>query len=127
MKKLKVYGIGHSNLPIDKFIGKLKKHKIEVLVDIRSYPQSRWATQYNARLLQAELSKNSILYTFKGRNLGGKHANVDYDKAIGWLAELAKTKRAAVCCTELKYQLCHRHTVLTSSLKKLGVEMVEIE
>ena len=46
-EKLTIFTIGHSNHSLDKFIGLLKPHKIDVLVDVRSKPFSRFSPQFN--------------------------------------------------------------------------------
>src|SRR5918997_761354 len=67
-----VFTVGHSNHSAEKFAVLLKRHGIEVLVDIRSRPYSRHAPQFNARGIEATLSGNGIRYLFLGRELGGR-------------------------------------------------------
>jgi uncharacterized protein (DUF488 family) len=127
MQNLKVWSVGHSISTISEFIAKLKNNKIQILVDIRTFPQSHWCPHFNAKPLREELYRASILYLYRGKNLGGRGENVDYEKTILWLAEIAKTKRVAVMCAEKDYTKCHRHKIIMPSLEKLGVKMVEIE
>jgi uncharacterized protein (DUF488 family) len=126
MQNLKVWGIGHSNLSLTDFIGKLKNRQIELVVDTRTSPYSRFCPHFNEKPIREELYKESILYLYRGRNLGGKGENVDYEKTILWLAELAKTKRVAVMCAEKDYTKCHRHKIIAPSLAQLGVDMEPI-
>lgn len=126
MTKLKVWGIGHSNLSLTDFIGKLKNHKIEIVVDIRTTPLSRFCPHFNEKPFREELYRASIIYLYRGKNLGGKGENVDYEKTISWLAELAKTKRVAVCCSEKDGTKCHRQKIIAPDLEKLGVVMEPI-
>jgi len=41
---LSVLTIGHSNHPIERFLGLLREHGVEVPVDARSQPYSRFST-----------------------------------------------------------------------------------
>ena len=51
MEPLIVYTIGHSNRNISDFIYILRKFNIELLVDIRTYPYSKFASDYNKEIL----------------------------------------------------------------------------
>lgn len=42
-----VYTIGHSNQPTEAFLDLLRQHGIEVVVDVRSAPYSRFVPQFN--------------------------------------------------------------------------------
>jgi uncharacterized protein (DUF488 family) len=123
-----IYSIGHSTLPIEKFLNNLKRHDIKVVVDCRSLPRSRFYPQYNQKALSASLAENNIEYIWKGENLGGKLENVGYDEAINWLANFVKTSKdnIAVLCSEGDYHKCHRYLVLQPSLEKVGVPMTHI-
>lgn len=37
-----IYTVGHSNHPIERFLGLLQRHGIELLADVRSMPYSRY-------------------------------------------------------------------------------------
>src|SRR5947209_18079269 len=93
MKILKIWGLGHSNLALSEFIQKLQNHKIRILVDIRTYPQSRWCPHFNEKPLNSELNKASITYLYRGKNLGGRGENVNYDEAISELVDLAEGRK----------------------------------
>ena len=46
-EKLIIFTVGHSNHSLDMFIDLLKSHKIDVVVDVRSKPFSRFSPQFN--------------------------------------------------------------------------------
>lgn len=50
-EKLTVYTIGHSNLPASKFIHWLQQTQIELLVEVRSSPYSRYIPYFNTEVL----------------------------------------------------------------------------
>lgn len=59
-----VWTIGHSNHPLEKFLALLSQHHIEVLVDVRSSPYSRYAAQFNREAIDLPLQRQAIQYLF---------------------------------------------------------------
>jgi uncharacterized protein (DUF488 family) len=57
-----VFTIGHSTLPIDRFISVLNAYGIEELVDVRKIPRSRDKPQFGSEALEHELTAASIDY-----------------------------------------------------------------
>jgi len=128
MQKPIIHTCAHSNKPISAFIKLLKDNDIELLVDVRSIPSSRFCPQFNKSALYATLSLHSIKYLWKGKNLGGKDINVNYEEAINALVTLAKQGvRIAVMCSEKDYRKCHRYTVLTPSFEAEKVSVIHLE
>jgi len=41
-----VFTIGHSNHPLEVFVDLLKKHEIDVVVDVRSRPRSKYTPHF---------------------------------------------------------------------------------
>ena len=48
---LTVYTLGHSDHELAAFLGLLRRHSIALVVDVRSQPYSRWASQFNREAL----------------------------------------------------------------------------
>ena len=130
MKKIKpqITSIGHSNKPIAVFLDTLQKHKIEVVVDVRTIPRSRFSPQFNETILGSSLAKRAIKYLSRGQNLGGRGVNVRYEEAIDELVELAR-QGVSVCvmCSEADFLKCHRYSTLTPSFNQRGVEVFHIQ
>lgn len=123
-----IFTIGHSNVPLIIFLKKLKEHQIQVLVDVRTTPLSRFCPHFNKNALHKALDRETIKYLWRGQNLGGKQANVFYEEAIEELVDLAKQgKKVCVMCSEKDYKKCHRYTVLTPSFEGRGLLVVHIE
>ena len=123
-----IFTIGHSNVPLATFLKKLKEHQIEVLVDVRTIPLSRFSPHFNKMPLQRALATETIKYLFRGANLGGRAVNVDYEEAINELTELVQQrKRVCVMCSEKDFNKCHRYTKLTPSFEERGLLVVHIE
>jgi uncharacterized protein (DUF488 family) len=153
MEGVTVFTIGHSNHPFDQLAQLLQQHRIEVLVDVRSKPQSRWVPWTNRKNLQSEIPKRGIEYQWAGNYLGGlpddptywkknprkRKADppkiVDYDKvaqqkwfkaAIDELLEVASYKRTAIMCSEENPQTCHRSQLIGNVLVKRGAKVLHI-
>ena len=149
-----VYTIGHSNHPLDKLTRLLQEHRIEVLVDVRSRPQSRWLPHFNRKNLETALPKAGISYRYFGKQLGGRPddqalykpnlnrkrksdplAIVDYGKiaqqdwfqdAISKLIEVASEHRTAIMCSEEDPRTCHRSQLVGETLSKRGIKVYHI-
>jgi len=141
---LRLFSIGHSNHPAEGFSGLLKKHDIDVLVDVRSYPYSRYAPQFDTSGLKALLAKAGVKYLYLGRELGGRPEGDDYYDAQGHvlyarlatsslflegidrLQKGAQTYRVAVMCAEEDPLNCHRRLLIGRVLKERGVALDHI-
>jgi hypothetical protein len=122
-----IYTIGHSNKSEYDLARKLKKHNINLLVDVRSVPFSSYNPQFNQSHLETFIKKNGINYIWKGKNLGGKYGkkkNVDYDKNIDWILETSSTTNLCILCSEGNYKSCHRHQMLEPDLIKKSKKII---
>src|SRR5262245_39427046 len=74
----RIYSIGHSNHPIEKFLRLLEQHRIELLVDVRSVPASRFAPQFGHARLRTAVVEAGRDYVFLGKELGGRPEGTEY-------------------------------------------------
>ncbi len=88
-----VYTIGHSNHPLRTFIELLTTHRIEVVVDTRSFPYSRYAPHFRRSNLRLALRESGLRYLYLGNELGGMPTGqqfydpagrVDYSALAQW-------------------------------------------
>ena len=139
-----LYSIGHSNHPFERFVGLLSEHGIEVVVDVRSQPFSRYACQYNKEQLERRLVEANVQYLFLGRELGGRPAaEVFYDAAgyvlysklarselflrgLARVEEEAQRARVALMCSEEDPRGCHRRLLIGRVLESRGIELLHI-
>lgn len=139
-----LYSIGHGNAGAEVFVGLLRRHGIELLVDTRSQPYSRFAPQFSRDALKQTLGTVGLVYLWMGEALGGRptgeqfyfpSGKVDYDRlarvpfylaGIERLLELAGECRTAFMCSEADYAHCHRHHLITRTLLQKGVEVRHI-
>lgn len=138
-----VFTIGHSNLPLDQFLGLLEQHRIEALADIRRFPSSRNFPHFNQKDLAAALQPAGIEYDWI-EGLGGRRHKKeagsispnealrnegfrnyadymltdDFREAVEKLLGIAGRKRTAIMCAESVYWRCHRRLVSDFLLAK---------
>jgi uncharacterized protein (DUF488 family) len=139
-----VFTIGHSNHSAERLAALLKRHRIEVLVDIRSRPYSRHAPQFNASGIEAILSGNGIGYLFLGRELGGRpeeetfydtKGRVDYalvERSRPFLDGIKRVEReiqsnrVTLLCSEEDPARCHRRLLVGRALEERGFTLRHI-
>ena len=139
-----VYTIGHSNHSPEMFLGLLRKHGVDEVVDVRSSPASRYYPQFNHGVLSDALERAGIEYVFLGGELGGRPADrscydedgrVSYtrlaetdlfDDGIGRVVRAADERRVAVMCSEKDPQDCHRALLIAGALGERGVAVEHI-
>jgi hypothetical protein len=75
-----IFSIGHSSQSLETFFALLRLHEIQVLVDIRSSPYSKYVPHFNSNALVAAAEQTNITYMFMGQELGGRpDGNEFYD------------------------------------------------
>src|SRR5690606_16100306 len=133
MKQKRIWTIGHSTHPIEKFIQMLKSFGITTLVDVRSLPGSRKFPQFDKEALEKSLPENNINY-IHSINLGGRRKTSKASKNTGWrlasfrgyadymetvpvlsavkeLETLASHERVTYMCAEAVWWSCHRSLI----------------
>jgi len=139
-----LYSIGHSHAEIGAFLNLLTRHRIELLVDTRSQPYSRYSPQFNRETLKQSLAGVEVAYHFMGDLLGGRPQDSDYYlsngkvdyvhlatapfylSGIDRLLALAAECRLAFMCSEADFKKCHRYWLITRTLVGRGIEVSHI-
>ena len=138
-----LYTIGHSNMIHESFIEILKSFKIEILVDVRSSPYSKFVSHFNREDIKRILIKKDIRYIFLGDYIGGKprdkkyyqNGSVNYEliamsdrysKGINRILELNNKCNIVLMCSEEDPYNCHRHNLITQTLVKNGLKVIHI-
>jgi len=142
--KQRIYTVGHSNHPLDKFIHLLRTHRVEVLIDTRSHPSSRYASHFSLDCLQRMILDVGISYIFLGKELGGRpegsefydeeghvlywrRANSeDFKAGIRRVEEEAKKHCVAILCSEENPMHCHRRRLVGRVLYNHGIALEHI-
>ena len=138
-----IYTIGHSNVDVEEITRLLKEYGIELVLDVRSSPYSRFSPQFNRETLAGSLREAGIEYAYAGHYLGGRPKDphlydgdkVDYteleetgwyQEAIDGLIEVATEKWTVVVCAEEDPGRCHRHLLIAQTLLDRGIEVRHI-
>ena len=139
-----VYTIGHSSHEYETFSGLLAGHGIEVVVDTRSAPYSRFAPQFDREALQKALATSSVKYLFLGAELGGRPNGEDYYDDRGRVLYGKRTSspvflsgierlergmaqyRVALMCGEEDPAHCHRRLLVGRVMLERGHELLHI-
>jgi len=139
-----IYTIGHSNHPIERFLGLLQPHGITAVADVRSTPYSRFNPQFRREKLQAALAGVGIQYVFLGAELGARSSDPACYDASGRVSydRLAKTElfrqgidrlkagmaehRISLMCAEREPLDCHRTILVSRELVRDGVAVSHI-
>ena len=140
----RLYSIGHSNHALETFLKLLRQHRIEVLVDARSHPYSKFAPHFDAPSLKQAVIGAGMKYLFMGKELGGRPDGDEFYDAEGhvlyWRVaeshlfldgigrlETGITKyRVALMCSEENPSACHRRLLVGRVLTTHGVQLEHI-
>ena len=140
----RIFSIGHSDLALGRFILLLQVHDVDVLVDVRSHPYSKWVAHFNRRNLRTALQAKGIKYGFLGKELGGKpdsnefydtNGHVLYDvlsesapfkRGIQRLKKGVQKHRLAIMCSEEDPRDCHRRLLIGRVLEGNSLSLFHI-
>src|SRR4051812_24196689 len=139
-----LFTVGHSNHPVERFIGLLQPHGITALADVRSTPYSRFNPQFRREKLQAALAEVGIQYVFLGEELGARSQDPACYDATGRVsyAKLAQTPlfqrgiervkngaveyRVSIMCAEREPLECHRTILVARELVRQNIAVTHI-
>lgn len=117
-----LFTVGHSNRELDAFLATLEDAGIELLVDVRSYPKSRW-NRFSKPNLAPALDRAGVRYVHEPR-LGGlrdepyaEHMGTDgWREAFDRVMAEAADGPTAVMCAEREPRRCHRRHIARRAL-----------
>ena len=139
-----VFTIGHSNHSPETFLRLLQRHGVSEVVDVRSSPYSRYASQFNRDVLEGILREADIDYQSQGGVLGGRPSEAScydtdgrvrydlvsemdwFDDGIRFLIHRAEDRQVALMCTEKEPLECHRTLLVARALVERGVDVGHI-
>lgn len=146
-KRSTIYTIGHSTRDLDDILFLLIKNKIEILVDVRSYPGSRRYPQFNKENLEISIpavgieyvhfkdlggrrkiskdSKNTSWYNASFRGYADYMETAEFKKAAAELIKIAQTKKTCIMCSEAVWWRCHR-SMIADYLKSKNWTVIHI-
>jgi uncharacterized protein (DUF488 family) len=127
-----IYSLGSSTRTGEEFIGVLNAYDINILVDVRSFPTSRFE-HFKKENLKPLVEENAINYVYLGKPLGGYRkggyeAYMEtraYRQGLEELEKIARKSPTAFMCAERLPWKCHRRFI-GESLKRRGWRVVHI-
>ncbi len=139
-----IFTIGHSNHSIEDFVALLADNSVNMVVDVRSAPRSRWVSHFNPDNLEPALERTGIDYAYMGKELGGRpndrtaynaDGRVSYERAamaddfsdaIASLVRQADERRIVLLCMERDPLECHRALLVARALAEQEVDVRHI-
>lgn len=138
-----LFTIGHSDHELATLAGLLRRHRAEVVADVRSQPYSTRLPQFNKDLLERGLRENGIQYVFLGRELGARRDEPEcyvdgqarYDlvaKTAAFAKGLVRVRNGvgeynvALLCAEKDPLTCHRTILVCRHLRGFGFPIQHI-
>ena len=139
--------IGHSNRTAAALRSLLKKHGVELVVDVRRFPSSRRHPHFTRDVLEADLERAGIAYRHEA-DLGGHrkpredslHHGIDdpafrgyadhmqsaeFRDALQRVSELATERTVCLMCAERLPEHCHRR-LLADQLLASGARITHV-
>jgi uncharacterized protein (DUF488 family) len=139
-----LYTVGHSNYTFERFLELLRAHGIEVVVDVRSQPYSKYTPYFDHDQLQKTLPPAGVRYLFLGKELGGRPEGKEFYDGDGHVvyARMAQSElfqsgvarlekgigayKVAVMCGEEDPTNCHRRLLITRVMQERGWRVMHI-
>lgn len=141
----RLYTIGHSQHTIDYFVGLLRKHDINYLLDVRSTPYSKYAEQFNKEQLERELQSAGLKYAFMGAYFGARPEDkklycdegyLDFERVRkssqflkgfdNVIKGLEQGNNIVLMCTEKDPFDCHRAIMVSRAFDLANIEVNHI-
>jgi uncharacterized protein (DUF488 family) len=135
-----LFTVGHSAAEFSAFLNLLRPSNINLVIDVRSRPQSARFPHFDGIELEQTLPAAGIRYLFLGEELGGRPDDpkvyrsdglVDYRarrKSAGFRMGIERIQmeleqnRVALMCAEEDPLTCHRFLMICPELTTLGIE-----
>jgi uncharacterized protein (DUF488 family) len=145
-----IYTIGHSTRTVGELIGLLRENGIDLLVDVRAVPRSRFNPQFNGDALPRPLgeagigyvhlkalgglrhhpkgappSPNALWHNAAFRNYADYALTPAFRAGFDELCGLARERLPAIMCAEAVWWRCHRR-IIADYLLTRGIEVRHI-
>lgn len=128
-----IFTIGHDSHERAAFLSLLACQGVNLLVDVRRAPFSRYMPHFSKEALEASLRAWGVGYLYLGRDLGGHSLGdgivnaVSFVRGVDRVMEAWKQSfRLALFCAEEDPGRCHRASRIAPALLARGARVVHI-
>lgn len=138
-----IFSIGHSTHTYERFLELVRKSGVTAIADVRTLPFSRHFPHFSRGALKIELRMDGIVYSFLGKELGGRPTGrqfycdgiadyeriarcPDFARGLQRVLEGARKYRIALMCSEHDPLDCHRCLLVGRALAERGVGVKHI-
>lgn len=131
-----IYTVGHSGHERTTFLSLLARHGVNMLIDVRRRPISRYMPQFSKEALEKYLRLWGVAYVFLGRELGGLPEETDrspieqaviFSRGVDRIMEYwRQAYRLALVCAEEDPRHCHRAGRIAPELLLRGARVIHI-
>ncbi len=117
--------MGTSNRMFKEFLEMLREYKIEMVIDVRSFPTSKFP-HFKKEDLSQSLAEENLGYFYLGKELGGFRRGgyevytqtLEYLVGMELLERMAARCRSVVICAERFPWRCHRRFIGRSLMER---------
>ena len=128
-----IYTIGHSGHERATFLSLLACQGVNMVIDVRSHPVSRYMPHFSKDALSTSLRLWGVSYVYLGRELGGRPegspiaAAVSFSRGVDLVMEYWRQAwRLVLLCGEEDPRRCHRAGRIAPELLSRGARVVHI-
>ena len=138
-----MYTVGHSNQSQEEFLGLLRSHDVNCIVDVRSVPASKYTPQFNMEPLKWFLKSHGIQYLHFGEEFGARRTDcIDDDGQVNFelaietpnfkrgvdrlMNGLEKSFQISLMCSEANPLECHRFSLVSRYFYDNGLDVQHI-
>ena len=128
-----IYTIGHSGHERVTFLSLLACQGVNMVIDVRSHPVSRYMPHFSKDALSTSLRLWGVSYVYLGRELGGRPegspiaAAVSFSRGVDLVMEYWRQAwRLVLLCGEEDPRRCHRAGRIAPELLSRGARVVHI-
>ncbi len=138
-----IFTIGHSDLPMVRFVELLHSNGVTAIADVRSMPYSRFNPQFNREEIKTALKTGKVDYVYLGDELGARRSEPEcyvdgkarydliaktplFQEGLNRLKDGSSRFRIALMCVERDPITCHRTILVCRHLKEQGFTATHI-
>lgn len=142
---MKLFTIGYSGYERAAFVRELAAHGVQLVIDVRSLPVSRYRPEYDRAAIGKYLAENGVRYRHMPAEFGARQEDARYWHREGYVdfglfaeSELFRRGVDEVCemmrqgiicallCAEKDAVNCHRSILIARRFHEMGVQVVHL-